>query len=131
MPSLPIATRNARLDALIGLINNAELRIYSGSKPPVDDPATGSLLAVVNVAFTNNNDGTASLNDVPLQTTGLAAAGTGTAAGWARVVDGEGDTVIDFTVGTAGADIILNTLTIAENVAFEISDGTLTEPSGE
>jgi hypothetical protein len=60
---------------------------------------------------------------LPAATTGVAA-GT---AGWARVTKADGSTaVMDLTVGTSGAQINLNTLTISVGVAVSVTSWTIT-----
>ena len=137
---IPTATRNAAADAIadrcdVGTTNpGATLRIYSGPQPAsANSAATGTLLAEVELdtpAFGAADVGVTTLAGVPLATVGLPAAGTGTAAGWFRIVDRDEATVVDGTVGTAGTDLIVNTATFSENVAFEITSGTLTMPAG-
>lgn len=138
---LATATRNAAADAVAdrcetGSTNSAaELRIYSGSAPSsANDSATGTLLAAVtldNPAFGASSSGVVTLADTPISTTGESGAGSGTAATYFRIVDLDEATVLQGSVGTSAADLILNTTTISSGVAFEITSGTLTMPSGE
>jgi septum formation inhibitor-activating ATPase MinD len=60
-------------------------------------------------------------------TSGTAiAAGTAT---WARRKSGAGTAVIDASVGTANADIILGTTTISVGLVVPLTSDTLTHPA--
>lgn len=140
---LPTASRNLLANALVdqtdvGATNpQGRLRIYSGAQPAsANNAPTGDLLAEVNLAnpaFGNAAAGVATLLGVPISALGLPAAGAGVAAGWFRLVDRGTNTVLDGNVGLtgSGAQLIVNTTTISENVTFEILSGTVTQPSGE
>jgi hypothetical protein len=62
-----------------------------------------------------------------LTTTGVA---TGT-AGWFRITDNSGDTVMDGSVTATGGggELELNTTSITTGVTVEITAGTLTTPA--
>lgn len=73
--------------------------------------------------FTENGSGQLSLNGVPLSASPSAA---GTAAK-AELRDNSGNVIVSgLTVGTSGADIIVNTTTVASGVPFQVSSGTIT-----
>lgn len=63
-----------------------------------------------------------------LSTTGVAAAN----AGWFRMLDNSGDTILDgsVTVTGGGGDLELNTIAISIGLTVEITSGTLTMPAG-
>ncbi|GAA3251614.1 hypothetical protein [Nonomuraea helvata] len=134
---IPDGVRSAACDAVVdrvdvGTTNPAgRLRIYSGSQPAsANSAATGTLLAEVPLAlpaFTAASNGVATLLGVPLTTDGLAA-GT---AGWFRIVDRDGGTVLDGSAGTSGTQLILNTATISPGVTVQINSGTITMPGSE
>lgn len=120
-----IELRNAKLAANTTVIGNAgKLEIYSGTMPATGG-AEGTLLA----SFTLGSPfAPAPVNGVQSPT--LPAATTGVAngtAGWARVTKSDGSTaVMDLTVGTSGAQINLNTLTISTGVAVSVTSWTIT-----
>jgi hypothetical protein len=99
--------------------------IRSGAQPTnPDDAATGTLLVTFTFSgipslwtFTTSSTGTATITGAGLPKSGVIAA-TGT-AGYFRVEDGSGNVIFDGTVGTSGADMILN------NVSISVS-GTIT-----
>lgn len=134
---IPTAVRNAACDAVVDRADigsgtaQGRLRIYTGSQPASANDAVGgaTLLAEVqlaNPAFTAASTGVATLLGTPLSATGLAA-GT---AGWFRVVDRDGGTVVDGSAGTVGTELILNTATISVGVTVQINSGTITMPAG-
>lgn len=126
--------RNAACDAIVDLTDGGPaagtIKVYTGSQPATaNDAETGTLLATFTLAdpaFGNAATGVASLTSVPRTTTGLAA-GT---AGWFRLEDSTGANILDGSVGTSGADLILNTTTISVGVSVEITSGTVTMPAG-
>ncbi len=104
--------------------------IYSGSAPAnADAPATGSLLATFNMTSTNlwaaASGGASALNGAGPTVT---ASGTGTAA-YFRMVKSNGlfTFTMQGTVGTASADILLNTTALTSGVtSVQIVDATIT-----
>lgn len=73
--------------------------------------------------FTENGAGQLSLNGVPLSASPSAS---GTAAK-AEFRDNAGNVIIGgLTVGLSGADIIVNTVTVASGVPFQVTSGTIT-----
>lgn len=128
------ATRSAAADAIRLLVDAGtgagKLRIYTGSQPAGPDTAVGAqtLLAEFTLndpAFGAASNGVVTLASTPRTTTGLAA---GTAA-WFRVLDSNNVAVMDGAVGTSGAELNLNTLTISVGVNVEITNGTVTVPA--
>lgn len=127
MPGYNQSLRNAQLDAITTFAGaGAKLRIYNGTQPATGGAAT-TLLAEFTLGspFAPAASGATLSPTLPSATTG-AAAGT---ASWFRIVKSDGTTqVIDGTVGTSGADLILNTTTISSGVnvsitSFSISRG--------
>jgi hypothetical protein len=58
--------------------------------------------------------------------TGLAAAGAGTSATFFRITTSGGTAHIDGTVGTSGADLNLNNVSIAQNQTVSVTSWTFT-----
>lgn len=118
--------RNAKLDANTTVIGNAgKLEIYAGTDTAGTANAEGTLLAVFTLGtpFAPAASAGVLTPALPSATTGVAA-GT---AGWARVTKADGTTaVMDLTVGTSGAQINLNTLTISVGVAVSVTSWTIT-----
>ncbi|WP_188188034.1 hypothetical protein [Nonomuraea sp. SYSU D8015] len=131
---IPTAVRNAACDAIVDALDAgagaATIEVRSGSQPAsANDAAGGTVLATFTLAdpaFGAAANGVANLASTPRSTTG-SAAGT---AGWFRAKDSSGNTVFDGSVGTSGADMNLNTLTISVGVTVELTSGTVTMPAG-
>lgn len=118
--------RNARLDAITTFAGtNCKLRIYSGTQPATGGTAT-TLLAedICNATFAP----AASSNVLTLNAIATSnASATGTAS-WFRILKTDGTTVVlDGTVGTAGADLNLNTTAIVSGGPVAITSFTITE----
>lgn len=122
-----VLLRNARLDAITTFAGGScKLRIYDGSRPATGGTAT-TLLAelIMNATFAGAAaSGVLTLNSIAND---AAADATGTAT-WARIVKSDGTThVTDCSVGTSGADINLNTVSIVANAIISVTSATLTE----
>lgn len=132
---LSTAARDAAANA-IALLPDAgpaagTIQIRTGAQPATaNDPATGTLLATFTLAdpsFGTAVAGVAALDATPALSTSGVADGT---AGWFRMLDSTGATVLDGAVGIAGQQLNLNTTTIATGVTIEITSGNITMPAG-
>ena len=133
---LATAARNAATNAVVGLVDAdvgaGTIQIRTGAQPAsANDPATGTLLATLTLAdpsFAAAVAGVATLDATPVLSTTGVAAGT---AGWFRMLDNSGDTVLDgaVTVTAGGGEMELNTTTISIGVVVEVTAGTLTTPA--
>lgn len=133
---LATAARNATTNAVVALVDAdvgaGSIQIRTGAQPAsANDPATGTLLATLTLAdpsFGAAALGVATLDATPVLTTTGVAAGT---AGWFRMLDNSGDTILDgaVTVTGGGGELELNTTTISIGVTVEITAGTLTTPA--
>lgn len=116
--------RNAQLDAITTAVGNAgKLRIYDGTRPSTGGAAT-TLLAEFTLGTPFSSAAAAAVLSptLPADTTGVAA-GTAT---WFRITTSGAAAVIDGSVGTSGADLILNTTTISIGVAVSVTGFTIT-----
>ena len=121
---------NAMVDAIVDRVDGGSpgtIKVYTGSKPASpDDAATGTLLATFTLA--NPAFGAASTKSATLNTVAaVTAAATGT-AGWFRAANSGGTAQFDGTVGTAAADLNLNTVSIVSGDDVEITSGTVSIP---
>lgn len=121
------ALRNSRLDAITTFAGaSGKLRIYSGARP-----ATGGAITTLLAELTLNatfapaaSGGVLTLNAI---TQDSSADSTGTAT-WARIFKSDGTTIVlDCSVGTSAADIILNTTSIVAAAAVACTSATITE----
>ena len=123
---------SAAADAVCPLLNNGYLRIYSGTQPATADTAisTQTLLAELrfgSTAFGASSNGVATANAI---TSDTSADNTGTAA-WFRALKSDGTTaVLDGSVGTSSADLVLNSVSISAGAAVSITSFTYTENKG-
>lgn len=123
--SYSVELRNAKLDANTTIVGaGGKLEIYAGAKPATGG-AEGTTLAVFTLGspFAPAASGGVQSPTLPANTTGSA---TGT-AGWARVTKADGTTaVMDLTVGTSGAQLNLNTLSITSGGTVSVTSWTIT-----
>jgi hypothetical protein len=119
-------TRDAQQQGLITYAGSgAIIRIYDGTQPSNANTAiSGQTLLVslvISGSFGTDSNGTITLSSV---TNGTAvASGTGQ---FFRIVKADGTTVVmDGSVGTSSADMILNNTSIASGQTVSISSGTI------
>jgi hypothetical protein len=118
-----VAARNAMLDAINAIVGSGgKIRIYSGTRPAnVDTALSGNTvlaeLALSSTAFAAAASGAHALNTI---TNDASADATGTAT-FASVLTSGNVRVVDFGVGTSGADLNLNTVNIVAGVVVSIT----------
>ncbi len=128
MPTMPTALRNSVCDLVVDSADAgsgaATIEVRTGSTP-----GAGTLLLTWTLndpAFGSAATGAAALAvGSTIQSTAVA---TGT-AGHARLKDSNGTVVLELTVGTSGADVILSSLSITNGVAYQLTSGTVTQPA--
>ena len=119
-------TRDAQQNGLITYAgSNAIIRLYNGTQPANANTAisTQTLLVSLTIsgAFGTDSNGTLTFSTINNGT--AVASGT---ASFFRIVKSDGTTVImDGSVGTSSADLVLNTTTIATNDTVAITSGTI------
>jgi hypothetical protein len=130
------AAAKAALDAALALLNaggGGYIEVRTGSPPTnVEDAATGTLLATCALsatAFPASADaapGAIATANAITQDASADASGT---AGYFRAYATTGPTgVIQGTVGTSSADMIVNTTTVTAGLPFSVSSWTVTLP---
>jgi hypothetical protein len=131
-PKRSNAAVTAAADAVCDLLDNGYLRIYNGSQPANADTAvtTQTLLAELRwnaTAFGAASNGVAVANSI---TSDASADATGTAT-WFRALKSDGTTaVFDGSVGTASADLILNSTGITAGANVAVTAFTYNENKG-
>lgn len=128
---LPTATRNAVTTTVANLYDAgagaATIDVRTGAQPATaNDPATGTLLltwTLADPAWGAPVLGVSTLDATPVITTVAVAAGT---AGWFRVKDSNGNTVLDGAVGT---QLTFDSAVIALGQTVNLTAGTLTTPA--
>ena len=132
---ISVAAANAACNAVVDLLDAdasaATIQIRSGAQPAsVATAASGTLLATLTCSATAFGDAAAGVATAAAITSDTNAAATGD-AGWFRAYDGSGTVaVIDGDVGTSGASMILNTVSITAGGTVEVSSWTVTMPTG-
>lgn len=111
------------------------IRIYTGSAPGPDNAITGTLLATLTLAATAFGAAASGVSTAAAIGSDTSAAATGT-AGYFRVslsADATGISTtlkrLEGTVGTSGADMILNSVSIALGGTIAITAFTYTHPA--
>lgn len=112
----------------------ALIRIYDGSQPTDPDTAVGAqtLLAELTMSATSfgaatdgNPGGLITANSI---TADSSANATGTAAWFRMLTQNAGSVIADGSVGTSGADLNLNTVSITAGSQVSITSFTITMP---
>lgn len=124
-----VLLRNAMLDQIDTFANAgagaAKLRIYDGTRPATGGAATTLLAELVmsDPAFAAAAAAVLTANAIS-DDTSADAPGTAT---WMRIVDSNNVVVYDGSVGTAAADLILNTVTFSIGLNVAVTSLTITE----
>jgi hypothetical protein len=120
------AAVNAEADALAALLNSGYLRIYSGTQPATADTALSGNTLLAELRFGSTAFGSASggLLTANAITADSSADATGTAS-FFRALKSDGTTVImDGTVGTSSANMIIATTSISSAQTVSCSSFT-------
>jgi hypothetical protein len=131
-PKFSNAAVNAAVDAMAALLNTGYLRIYDGTQATDANTAVGAqvLLAELRFGATAFGGAVAGVATANAITADSDANATGTAT-WFRCLKSDGTTVVfDGSVGTATANLVLNSVAIQIHAAVSVSSLTLTLPEG-
>lgn len=133
-PQFAVATVNAEADLLGSLLDDGYLRVYDGTQPLTADDAITDQVLLAELRFAADAfpaavAGVITSNALTDEDSALAS---GTAA-WARLLESDGATVVmDGTVGTSDANIIINTVDIVATAVISASPVVIAVPkSGE
>lgn len=120
---------NAMLDAVNAQANSGILRIYTGAQPATPETAaTGTLLAELTLNATAFGAASGKVITANAIADDSSANATGT-AGWCRIFKSDGTTALmDGTVGTASANLILNAGDIQSAARVSVTSLTITLP---
>jgi len=112
--------------------NSGKLNIYSGTRPTDADTALSgnTLLAQLTLGATAFGSASAGVLTANAITSDSSADATGTAT-FARLFQSDGTTPIaDFSLGTSGTEVIINTTSIVAAAVVSCSAMTITNPVG-
>lgn len=131
-PKRSNAAANAACDAMAALANGGYLRIYDGAQPasadtPVSSQTLLAELRFADPAFAAAAAGVAAANPIASD---LSADATGVAS-WFRVFEADGTSAVwDGSVGTANADLVVNSVNFQQGAHIDVTSLTLTELKG-
>jgi hypothetical protein len=131
-PKFANVTVNAEADALARLLDNGYLRIYSGTQPATADTALSgnTLLAELRFAATSAAGASAGVLTFSAITSDTSADATGTAAFY-RALKSDGTSVVmDGSVGTSSADLVLNSTAIQSGAQVDVTSFAVTVSKG-
>ena len=123
---------NAEADAVGAALDNGYIRIYDGAQPTDADTAVGAQVLLAELRFGADAfpAAVAGLLTANAITSDTSANATGTAS-WARILASNGTTVyFDGTVGTASANVIINSTAISSGATVSCSSLTLQVSKG-
>lgn len=123
-----VTLKNAKLDAITTAISTSGLlRIYSGTQPTNPDTALSgnTLLAELALSSTFAAGASSGVLTASAITADSSADNTGTAT-WGTLTTSGGTRKVDFTVGTSGADLNLNTTSIVSGAQVSVSSLAIT-----
>lgn len=122
------ALRTNMMDELTTLIDAGAsaglLRIYDGTQPATGGTAT-TLLAELTMTDPSAAGASSGVWTASSITADSSANATGTAT-WFRIVDSNGVAVLDGTVGTSGADLNLDSVSITAGQSVSVSSMVIT-----
>lgn len=123
-----VLLKNARLNQITSQIaTSGFLRIYNGTQPTNPDTALSGNTMLANLPLSSTFAAGASGGVLTASTitTESSADNTGTAT-FGSLVTSAGTRIVDFSVGTSGADLNLNTTSIVAGASVAVSSLTIT-----
>lgn len=130
-PRYKESDRNVFLDSIDTSIGaSGFLRIYDSTQPTNVATALGAqvLLAELPLSATAFGAAAAGVLTANAITTDASANATGTAT-WGTLTTSGGTRIVDFSVGTSGADLNLNSVSITAGGSVAVSSFTITFPA--
>jgi hypothetical protein len=139
LPVMSIIGAKASLDALTALVTaSATLKLYTGAQPASTTTArSGSLASTLtfgatpfpaSTSATSNGLATATANAITSDTN---ATGNASAVGYFSVATTVPTTILQGNIGTSGADLNLNAVTIVAGDTVAITSFKITLPCGD
>lgn len=126
-----VTARNNEMDEITALIDAGAgaglLRIYDGTRAANADTAVGAQVLLAELTMGDPSFPAASGGQITANaiTDDTSADNTGTAT-WFRIVDSNGNAVVDGDVGTSGSDLNLSTTSITAGVTVSVTSMVLT-----
>jgi hypothetical protein len=126
-PTLATAAANTMATALGTLLDGGYLRLYSGTQPATPDVSIGTSTLLAELRFDTPAFGTpaAGVLTANALTAEDAALANGTAA-WARMWASNGTTpILDGSVGTGNANVVLDAVVLTTGVPVALTSVTI------
>lgn len=123
-----VLLKNARLNQITSQISTSGvLDIYSGTQPANPDTALSGNTLLASLALSSTfasgaASGVLTANTISADT---SADNTGTAT-WGSLMTSGGTRIVDFSVGTSGADLNMNTTSIVAGANVSVTSLTIT-----
>jgi hypothetical protein len=130
-PRYKESTRNVFLDRITtDLGTSCLLRIYDGTQPTNVATALGAQVKLAELVCSATFAAAASVGVLTASaiTTDASADATGTAS-WGTLATAAGVRIVDFSVGTSGADCNFNSVAFSAGASVAISSLTITFPA--
>jgi hypothetical protein len=131
-PKLTSLAATSEANSVAALLDNGWLRVYSGSQPATADDAITSQVLLAELRFASPafgaaSDGVATANAI----TGDSSANAAGTAVWFRCFKADGVTpVLDGSVGTSNANLVLNSVDISAGAQVDVTSFTFTAQKG-
>ena len=132
-PKTAVARRNAALDTVFDSLNSGNLRVADGTQPTDADTALGAQVSLADLpfgstAFAAASAGSKAANAITQDSSANASstATWGTTQATGVAFSGSNARVMDFSVGTSGANLNLNSVAISSGAAVSVSSFTAT-----
>lgn len=124
--------RNGGVEGATDLFDSGTINVYSGTVPAnagtaITDQTLLAEVTLAATAFGAASAGAVSLAGVPLSDNSINASGT---ASFFRMVGSVGTNVLQGSVGTAAADMIVDSVSFVAGGVFTINSLSVTMPSG-
>lgn len=127
-PKTCAASRDLALNAAFDVVNAGKLRIYDGTQPTDADTALGAQVLLADLALSATAFAAASAGSKAAAaiTSDSAADATGTAT-WGALLTSANVRKLDFSVGTATVNLVLNSAAISSGATVAVSAFTVTQ----
>ena len=122
-----VTLKNARLDAITTAISTSGLlSIYTGTQPTNPDTALSGNTLLAQLALSSTFAPGSSAGVLTANTITSATAGNTGTATWGTLTTSGATRKVDFSVGTSGADLNLNTTSIVSGASVSVTSLTIT-----
>lgn len=127
-PKTAAASRDLALNAAFDVLNSGKLRVYDGSQPADADEALGAQvlgadLALNATAFAAASAGSKAANAISDDTSADASI----TATWGSLLTSGDVRKLDFSVGTSGANLNMNSVAISSGATVSVTSFTITQ----